>query len=528
MEVDSDVEGLEDDLDDVVEEKEVVEGQEELEEAVKYKILGQESFVPTKKIKVTSQWIYAATLFAPELAESNLAQIKAITGLHEDLLNVVRQHIPSWFPVQTAVLPTLLRETYRIPVLPPRDIAISAPTGSGKTLCFVLPILNSLKNNVVSRRHLHALIVVPVQGLAQQIEKEFCKYNSGGANVVLLCGSREYSYERRLLFGDKNSKMASVNVIIATPGRLVDHLMDVNDGHSIDLTHLRYLVVDEADRMTQMARLEWLNLVERRANASTQLASIADATILGKNRALQKILVSATLSKDVERLHMWKLRQPRLFRANIKVASEIKRSGEDLDEIEGAVALPSQLIQKVVICKQQMKPLILYDYIRKREDWKKVLVFANQKMASFRLSVLLKSLFSDSSAVEEFSSNLYGSRKRKTINRFIQGRTRVLICSDAVSRGIDLEFVDCVVNYDKPHDERLFIHRAGRTARAGRKGELISLFTKDERMEMRKLLTKANCWRDVEECKACDNDLEELKDDYRKALGELKKAQTRC
>ncbi|KAK0416154.1 hypothetical protein QR680_012319 [Steinernema hermaphroditum] len=507
------------------------EGEEEVEDDIKkeeepfhYTVLGQQSFVDTKKIKVTSGWIANATLFAPDLDAGNLAELQVVSGLHEDLLDAVRKHIPTWFPVQTAVLPTLLAETNRIPVMPPRDIAISAPTGSGKTLCFLLPILNSLRCHVVSRRHLHALIVVPVQSLAQQIEKEFSKYNVIGANVVLLCASREYSHERQLLFGNKKNKASTANVIIATPGRLVDHLMDVTDGGTINLSHLRYLVVDEADRMTQMARLEWLNLVERRANASTKLTSISDATVTGKNRMLQKILVSATLSKDVERLHMWKLRQPRLFRANIKVATELKRNDEDIDEIEGAVALPSQLIQKVVICKQQMKPLILYDCIRKRDDWKKVLVFANQKMASFRLSVLLKSLFGESCTVEEFSSNLYGSRRRKTINRFVQGKTRVLICSDAVSRGIDLENVDCVVNYDKPHDERLFIHRAGRTARAGRKGELVSLFTKDERMEMRKMLTKANCWNNVDESKVEDEDLDEFKEQYRKALGELKKA----
>ncbi|VDK51947.1 unnamed protein product [Anisakis simplex] len=453
------------------------------------------------------------------MIDANLVELDAVSGLHPRLRDVIHATIQRWFPVQYSILPHLIAETVCPPLLPPRDLAISSPTGSGKTLCYILPILNSL--SYTSAKSLHALIVAPVQNLVAQIESEFNKFNVFKMKTALLCGgaNNDINSQRR--------QLKDARVVFATPGRLIEHLVDPQS--PIDVTHLRYLVIDEADRMSQSARLEWLDALENAAHLNTVYSSFDNIARTGSY--LQKILVSATLSRDVEKLHVWRLRYPRLFRATAKHSEEIRGDESVLslnqttattDQIVGATILPSSLTHRVVVCEANVKPLALYIQLQKHSQWKRILVFANNKLASNRLAVLLNVLASDDFRVEELSANLFGHRRHKVLNRFKKGATRVLIASDVISRGIDVQDIDAVINYDKPSTERLFIHRVGRTARCGRQGVALSLTTNQERDDLKNMLSKTGCWRDVEEEKLELTTDDPLQTKYRHALGSLK------
>uniref|UniRef100_A0A0N5AGF4 ATP-dependent RNA helicase n=1 Tax=Syphacia muris TaxID=451379 RepID=A0A0N5AGF4_9BILA len=363
-----------------------------------------------------------------------------------------------------------------------RDLAISAPTGSGKTLCYLIPIINSL-SSWVSFAGVYALIVAPVQALVVQIENEFNRFNCFNIPTAVLSGSHDMLVERR--------QLESALVVFATPGRLTEHLFDCDS--SLKLSNLRqlltfalfiYLVVDEADRMHHIARLEWLDAVEVACGVKKPFSTMEG---MCNCSYLQKILISATLSHDVENLYMWKLRHPRLFRFFIKIVefratkSTVSETVDEQKAIDlGDAILPSELTHRLMICESTMKPLAVYSEIISHPEWKKILIFVNNKLASQRLTVLLKVLGKEAFLVEELSSNLFGRRRFKVLSRFKSGIIKVLVSSDVLSRGIDVEDIDVIFNYSKPKNGRHFIHRVGRTARCGKKGVAVSVVTTQE------------------------------------------------
>lgn len=477
-----------------------------------YKVIGQKTFTDLKKISVTSKWIAAGLTFSADLTKEHLSKLKTVQGLHPRLMESVKKNVRRWFPVQNAVLPHLIHESNFPPMLPPRDVAICAPTGSGKTLCYLLPIINSL-SAVINCRSVFALIVAPVQNLVVQIENEFKKFDPFNIPTAVLCGSHDPATERRQLQG--------AAVVFATPGRLIERLVDPQN--VLDVSRLRYLIIDEADRMLSNARIEWLDTLETASNLSGNWSCAED---LFEGRHLQKILVSATLSRDVEKLHVWRLRYPRLFRASATSVQEVeqKESLINSDHIAGAVILPSSLKHEVLVCESKLKPLAVHVKIAKQEEWNRILVFVNSRLASKRLAILLKLLSEGRYNVEELSSNLFGRRRQKVLTRFKKGSTRVLISSDVLSRGVDVQDIDAVVNYDKPQTERLYIHRVGRTARCGKEGTAISVTTPDEKQELEKILKGVLCWEDVEETTFKGDEDDSLSEKYKTALAALKEA----
>ncbi|CAJ0596809.1 unnamed protein product [Cylicocyclus nassatus] len=479
-----------------------------------FKVLGQTEFEPLKKINVTTSWVSNATVFPAEIAKENLAELSCVTGLPEPIAKVVGEKIESWFPVQKAVLPCLLQDIVMVPVIRPRDIAISAPTGSGKTLCYVLPILAQVGTR--PRGELRALVVAPVQTLVKQIEQEFNTYNACGAVISALSGATDFRKEQRTLAPEG---VCTSDIIISTPGRLMDHL--TNPASGIKLDSLKFLVVDEADRMGTMVRQEWLAVVERRSGGLMRATCLED--ILATRWAPRKILLSATLSRDVEELHMWNLHQPRLFRADERKSKEIGVDLHALDHVSGALSLPSSIQHTVLAVEQKFHPLVLFLKILEN-DWRRVLVFTNEKESSLRLSILISRLAKSKFAVEQLTSDLFGNRRAKILKRFKNGTTRVLICSDVLSRGVDVEDIDCVVNYDLPKNDRLFVHRAGRTGRAGKAGRVLSLADGEARkIFVKNVLRKNGLWVNAEEVEIEKETLEPHLHRYEKALKYLKK-----
>ncbi|KAK6745492.1 hypothetical protein RB195_011923 [Necator americanus] len=478
-----------------------------------FKILGQTEFEPLKKINVTTSWVSNATLFPAEIIKENVAELSYVSGLPEPVEKLVKEKIKSWFPVQKAVLPFLVKDIVDVPVIRPRDLAISAPTGSGKTLCYVLPILAQIGTR--PRGRLQALVVVPVQTLVKQIEQEFNTYNACGVIITALSGATEFRKEQRQLAPEG---VCISDVIISTPSRLMDHLTNPQSG--IKLNSLRFLVVDEADRMGPWVRQEWLGVVERRSGGLTRATCLAD--ILATRWAPRKILLSATLSRDVEELHMWNLHQPILFRADDST-NKADVNLQPSDHISGSLSLPSSIHHTVLAVEQKFHPLILYLKIMEN-DWKKVLVFTNEKESSLRLSILISHLAKSQFTVEQLTGDLFGNRRAKVLKRFKNGTTRVLICSDVLSRGVDVDAVDCVVNYDLPKNDRLFVHRAGRTGRAGNTGYVLSLAEGEARkIFVKNVLRKNGLWVNSEEVVIENEVLEPHLNRYKEALGHLKK-----
>uniref|UniRef100_A0A7E4UNR6 ATP-dependent RNA helicase n=1 Tax=Panagrellus redivivus TaxID=6233 RepID=A0A7E4UNR6_PANRE len=490
-----------------------------VDEEHSFKVIGEEKFIALKKIQLRPSWISAANVFDNELAADKLLPIKELTGLHPKLLKRVKKNISSYFPVQKAVLSHLLPLSTTVPILPARDIAVSAPTGSGKTLCYVLPILNSLQHSNPSS--VFAVVVAPLVLLASQIAEEFKKYDPFGTKIVLLSNTQSYSAERHQLFPD-NAETAQASIIVATPDRLVEHLTDVRG--RIDLSQLRYLVIDEADRMKNVARMEWLSVLEDLADIRKSNAwSIARLHNSKQNRWIQKILVSATLHLDVERLFVWNLRCPRLFCSDNNDEKAKTKKVESVAKIAENVALPTTLLHKVVLCDASRKPLDVYCHIRENSDWQRVMIFVNNIVSGNRLTTLLQYMFKGNRQVAELSTGIYGSRRLKLLKRFASGAINVLVCSDSTGRGVDVADLDCVMNYDLPRDNRSFIHRAGRTARAGKDGVVLSFATKEEKVVFKKMLTQGHYWNNVVELPKTDLSSAKERALYKKGLEQLKK-----
>uniref|UniRef100_A0A914YUH1 ATP-dependent RNA helicase n=1 Tax=Panagrolaimus superbus TaxID=310955 RepID=A0A914YUH1_9BILA len=461
-----------------------------------FKVLGEEKFVHLKKIQIRPAWVSAAKIFEKDVVADNCERLKSFPGLKRALYHRIKENINAFFPVQASVLSYLLPLSSSIPIFPPRDVAVSAPTGSGKTLCYILPILNGLEHSDPSA--VYAVIIAPLQLLAVQIFEEFKKYNIYNASTVLLAGAHEYATERRFLFPN-DSKTSKASIIIATPDRLVEHLTDIHG--KIELSKLRYLVVDEADRMKNIARMEWLNLVEERANVKTSNStSISRLQNPEQNRWLQKILVSATLNLDVERLFIWNLRCPRLFRStgqgNDNKTGKVNQV--EKKKVAASVALPSTITHKVIICDVQRKPLDIYCWISRNPDWQRIMIFVNNNDSLNRLASLFGHMFrKDNKTVDGLSTLKFKDRRLRTVKQFASGEINILISSDSTGRGIDIPDVDCVINYDLPKTDRIFIHRAGRTARAGKTGTVLSFAAKSEKVIFKKILAERGYWNSV-------------------------------
>ncbi|CAI5444173.1 unnamed protein product [Caenorhabditis angaria] len=329
-----------------------------------FQVLGNRPMVNLEALKVTSSWVSNATTFSAKIDETTSQKLEEIE-LPEHL--AAHSPIQKWFPVQYSVLPTLFKELQVPPAFRPRDVAIAAPTGSGKTICYVLPVLAAIgttKSNI-----LQAVILVPVQTLVKQIVDEFDRWNKEGyAKVQALSGANDFEKE------SKSLQTEPPNVIVATPARFVQHLVEKIPA-KIDLTKLRYLIVDEADRMGKLMREEWLEIVEYLCGGMSRVQNLND--ILRQRRAPQKIVLSATLSKDVEELHLWNLFKPRLFSATATRSKEISAPTKEINHVSGNLALPSSISHRLLICDAKYHPLAVYQHIC-RNEFNRTIIFVNE------------------------------------------------------------------------------------------------------------------------------------------------------
>ncbi|KFV45480.1 ATP-dependent RNA helicase DDX51, partial [Tyto alba] len=497
-------------------------------------VLGDYDRKPVQKVQpFLPQWLAQPKLVQKRIKD-NLVPIGDVPGIHPRLLKKLQMNgIESFFPVQAQVIPAILQSAsngylmaqggYR-----PKDICVSAPTGSGKTLAFVIPIVQVLLDRVVC--HVRALVVLPTKELAQQVSKVFNIYTDGtGLKVVLITGQKSFAKEQEMLVKKKVTGYCSLaDIIVATPGRLTDH---ISQTPGFSLTQLRFLIVDEADRMIDDMHQNCLNQivkavfqVENYSGSSmlfqrTKPGPITAASSCYPQIPLQKLLFSATLTQDPEKLQQLDLFQPRLFTS---VYSEKKVLGDGTETEQGTnkkYTLPEGLSQCYVPCDLNSKPLLLLHFMLTMK-FTRVLCFTNSREASHRLFLLVRAF--GGVTVAEFSSRLPPNERQRTMKEFEQGKIQLLISTDATARGIDVKGVNYVINYDAPQFIRTYIHRVGRTARAGEVGVAFSLVLRIQERRFLRMLRDAGI-QDIKKQPVKGNSLKPLVQQYEEALCKLEK-----
>jgi ATP-dependent RNA helicase RhlE len=368
-------------------------------------------------------------------------------GLAEPLLRAVREHgYDTPTPIQVQAIPAVLKGG---------DLLAGAQTGTGKTAGFVLPMLHRLmaaptKRDARGRVAIRALILTPTRELAAQVEESVRTYGKHAplTSMVMFGGVGMQPQIDRLRKG--------VDILVATPGRLLDH----HGQRTLDLSHVEIFVLDEADRMLDMGFIHDIKKVL--------------AVVPAKK---QSLLFSATFSDEIKALADKLLNQPALI--------EVARRNATADTIA----------QKVHPVGRERKKELLAHLI-KSGDWHQVLVFTRMKHGANRLSDYLNDNGISAMAIH---GNKSQTARTKALADFKKGDLQVLVATDIAARGIDIDMLPHVVNFELPNVPEDYVHRIGRTGRAGAQGEAISLACVDEDIFLRDIerLIKRSIAREV-------------------------------
>ena len=343
-------------------------------------------------------------------------------GLTPDLLRAVaRQGYTDPTPVQREAIPLVLEG---------RDLLAGAQTGTGKTAAFVLPILQRLAARPARDRRVRVLILAPTRELAMQVEESVRTYSGGNVRSTAIYGGVGFG-------GQVNALRRGVEIVVATPGRLLDHTRQ----GTIDLRGIEFLVLDEADRMLDMGFIRDIRQV---------LALLPDRR--------QNLLFSATFSKEIRSLATGLLDQP----ASVQVTPE-----------NTAVDLVEQVVYRV---DRERKRELLTHLVRTRVI-DQALVFTRTKHGANRLA---EQLVRDGIAAAAIHGNKSQSQRVRALNDFKAGRILCLVATEVAARGLDIEALPHVVNCELPMVPADYVHRIGRTGRAGVTGTAVSLVCVDE------------------------------------------------
>jgi superfamily II DNA/RNA helicase len=542
--------------------------------------------------------------------------------------NLQHEKHTHFFPIQCLVVPDVIRSEQHCHshTLQTRDICVAAPTGSGKTLSFVLPILQSLSMSSsggsgdsgtgtsnaptatahTAARRLRALIVLPSRDLALQVYEVFRSYAKGSSlNIGLAIGQTNFEEEQQSLIlggncgGGNNGSgnnhgrnnhnnrthvtsglahvfdplhltaalgadyqtrfnsvggndiessrnklrtrfpaggRSAVDVLVCTPGRLKDHL-EQTSAAGFTLQHLRFLVMDEADRLLNQSYHGWISKVTQASNVqnlntshmntshidnrniveedpdddilsidpvtwrkqqtsrstSRSSSTTGGSSMCGRPVPLRKLLFSATMTKDPQKLAAMGLVHPKFYDAHQMHTdmSMVNNNGNDDDENKTSTtqstqhySLPPGLKEYTVECTLQQKALVLLALILEElaadNTRGLVVVFTSSLESTHRLARLLQLLwatceFGSSHQVAEYSSLLNQKQRSALVKKCKDSVIKIVVCSDGMARGMDVPSVTTVIHYDIPSFAKTYVHRCGRTARAGRSGTAISL-----------------------------------------------------
>jgi len=346
-------------------------------------------------------------------------------GLSPALLKkVAEQNYTEPYPIQQEAIPAILKH---------KDILGIAQTGSGKTVSYVLPILMNLVGHTVTKnRHVNVLVLVPTRELAIQVSDVFLLFSSGlpeRIKTMAVFGGVSINPQMMALQG--------VNILVATPGRL----LELVESKAVHLSEIETLVLDEADKMLNLGFREEMSLIFK---------------LLPKRR--QNLLFSATLNEDVTRINQVLLHDPIIIKT--------EQQDDYFDKIQ-------QL--GYFVSEERKGPLLRF--LIKTNDMKQVLIFTSSVYRADNVADKLRKNGINASAIHSKKSQ--GARN-EALGKFKSGELRVLVATDLISRGIDIQFLPFVINYELPRSPKDYIHRIGRTGRAESSGEAISFVSPEE------------------------------------------------
>ncbi|KAL3843605.1 hypothetical protein ACJIZ3_001008 [Penstemon smallii] len=383
--------------------------------------------------------------------EEQMGKIKALSkdeldmtkiGLPKRLVDTLEKRgITQLFPIQRAVL---------VPALEGRDIIARAKTGTGKTLAFGIPILKGLddadqERGSMRRRKLpKVLVLAPTRELAKQVEKEF-QESAPYLNTVCIYGGVSYVTQ-------KSALSRGVDVVVGTPGRVIDLI----NNKSLELGEVQFLVLDEADQMLAVGFEEDVELILSKLPSERQ-----------------SMLFSATMPAWVKKLSRKHLNNP----------LTIDLVGDQEEKLAEGIKLYA--IQTAATSKQT----ILGDLVTVYAKGGKAIIFTRTKRDADEVSLVL----TNSIASEALHGDISQHQRERTLNGFRQGKFTVLVATDVASRGLDIPNVDLIIHYELPNDPETFVHRSGRTGRAGKLGTAVLMFTSSQRRTVKSLERDVGC-----------------------------------
>ena len=327
-------------------------------------------------------------------------------------------------PIQEQAIPILLKK---------KDVIACAQTGTGKTAAFLLPLLNNLQTDDHDQNKVNAIIMAPTRELAQQIDQmmEGFSYYTPFSSVAVYGGNDGEAWDVQ-----KKGLLNGTDVVISTPGRLLSHI----NLYNIDFSGVKYFILDEADRMLDMGFYDDIMKIVK---------------LLPKDR--QTVMFSATMPPKIQQMAKTILRNP--------------------EEITISVAKPPEsIIQSSYICYESQKMEIL-KLLFKNKKPHKVILFSGKKQ---KVKEIAKTLQKMDLSVGEMHSDLDQSQREHVMREFKNERIDILVATDIVSRGIDIDDITLVINFDVPYDVEDYVHRIGRTARAGDSGMAITFVSPED------------------------------------------------
>ena len=333
-------------------------------------------------------------------------------------------------PIQEKAIPVILSGN---------DLIGCAQTGTGKTAAYLLPIMNFiLRSRPI---HTHTLVLVPTRELAIQIDQQIqgLAYTLNITSIAVYGGGDGSGWDQ-----EKTALSRGADIIVATPGRLISHL---NQGY-VKFNQIEVLVLDEADRMLDIGFYDDIMHI---------------ISYLPKKR--QTLMFSATMPPKIRSMSKHIMRNP------VEIALEMSKPADGV-------------IQAVYKLGDNQKLPLIKSLIADNPDYHSILIFSSTKK---KLSEIVRALRSNSYLVEGISSDLEQRDREETLLRFKSRKTRVLVATDVLSRGIDIKDIDLVVNFDVPSDAEDYVHRVGRTARAETTGAAITLINKMDMQKMERI-----------------------------------------